>query len=285
MSDTRVEFLLDKNILTAVEIVFDYVTKITHNLWVISLRSHRDDERERSDRETYVRAELVFYRKIGKEFFCSPPGADVEENGISTLCHPLSHMYFFAFCIAIGGDALQKYLGDTAGKEYMHYYNAYARIVKQGSPRVMQKLNTVGEYLCKTVDELKTQIMIYHSIFYESAALEYAYKNKLYDVAGKILGCGYDHYRELDTLHLVYRYEKDRFYREVKDLKKLCLERGIALMGENYFYEHRYIRDLYGDDFCDEFLKEAEDALESLKSAGSDDPRLKNNRNTPDWAV
>ena len=286
LTDKDGKLLLERDILYAVVLALEMVDKSTHNLWVIQLKADRGKEAELLyNRNAYAKAELIFYRKLAKVFDACDLESE-EESGkiVHRFCKPLSELYFFAFCIDGGDETLEKYLSSVRGKEGMHCYNVYREIIKQNTQQAVEKINTVGEYLCQTVDSLATKRILYHSIFYESAALEYAYKNGLYDAADKILGCGYDHYRELDTLHLVFRYEKDRFNREEKDLKKLCLERGIALTGENYFYEHRYIRNLYGDDFCDEFVGAAEHALADLKNAAPDDPRLRNNRSTPDWA-
>ena len=89
---------------------------------------------------------------------------------------------------------MAKYLSSVCGKEAMHCYNVYRELTAQNRPRVVEKIDTVGEYLCNTVDEISTKRILYHSIFYESAALEYAYKNGSFDIAEKIISNGYDYY-------------------------------------------------------------------------------------------
>lgn len=286
ITDTHAEMLLDRDIICAAILACDMIDKSTHNLRVIALETHHSEQEERYYIiNAYAKAELWFYRKVGDRIAgLALPEGDDEGKMVYRLCVPLSELYFFAFCIMGGKVTLGKYLSYIRGNERLHYYNVYRELAEQNDARVMEKLNTVGEYLCKTVDDLQTKRILYHSIFYESIALEYAYKNEMADVAEKIVRNGYDHYLELDTLHIIYRYERAKFYTEIGRLKRICLERAVALTGEDHFYEHRYIRNLYGDDFCDELVECAERALAALENVAEDDARLRKDRNTPAWA-
>lgn len=286
VTDESCRLLLDRDTLYAIILAAETVEKSLHNLWVLAKERGDGEEADRLyDENAYAKAELSFYRKIRCVFAVGGmTDAEDEYKIVPGFYKPLSELYFFAFCINGGGATLDRYLSAAFGNERMHFYNVYGELVRHGVPRVAEKLDTVGEYLCNTVDELPTKRILYHSIFYESAALEYAYKNGRRDIAEKIVRNGYDCYLELDTLSIIYKYDREKFYREIGSLKKLCLERGIALTGENYFYEHRYIRNLYGDEFCDEFVKAAQIELKALESADEGSPRLRKDRNTPDWA-
>ena len=146
-------------------------------------------------------------------------------------------------------------------------------------------MKVIGKYLCENIDELEVKRILYHSIFYESLALEYAYKSHRKDIAEKIVYNGYDHYLELGTLYILRHYDRAFYHSIINDLKRICLSRGIDQTVENCYIGHRYIRNMYGDIFCDEFVKLAKKALENLKCAEKDDPRLHDKRKTPNWAV
>ena len=147
-------------------------------------------------------------------------------------------------------------------------------------------MEKVAKYLCDTVDTPLTRRMLYHSNFYESIALEYAYKSGKLDTAQKILYLGYDNYLSVGTLAVLYRHDKARLVSEMDNLKEICLERIIEYTEKDNRAYGKRPRKLYGDDFCDEMHRLATASLTSLRAnPGADAHRFTKKRNTPDWAI
>ncbi len=235
------------------------------------------------EQENSLHADALLYRSIkalleGDTFITEQKKAHL----VDRFYYAITDMRLFAFCIEKGGTILNKYLDFVRGKEHKHWYNIYQELAKTNHKRIKKDMQVIGRYLCEHIDELEVKRILYHSIFYESLALEYAYKNHRKDIAEKIVYNGYDHYLELSTLYILRQYDRVLYHNMINDLKRICLIRAIVQF--EYFYFRRDLCNTYGSIFCDEFVKLAIEAIEKLKYAEKDDPRLSEKRKTPNWA-
>lgn len=260
--------------------------KAVHNLKVFAYESSQKDEAIFwEENEIELHAETVLYRTL-KEMLLGE-GFSIEQEEISLIhrcCPSVTDMCIFAFCIHKGGKFLEEYLNFHKGKERKHWYNIYQELVIANYPKVNKNIEIIGKFLCENIDTLAIKRIMYHSAFYESVALEYAYKNHRKDLAEKIIYNGYDHYLELETLYILRRYDRSFYYRIIGDLKLICLNKCIKESSRNYYAGYRYIRNTYGDIFCDELHKLAKNALENIKLAEKTDPRLRDKKKAPIWA-
>lgn len=273
--------------------LFDNINKIAeiaektvHNLMVFAYEfQEKESKAFWEEQEAYMHASTKLCHSLRKVF----NGEDFTYNQQEkTYAHrftiPVTDMRLLAFCIKRGGVILKKYLEYTAGKEKKHWYNIYQELINANSEQVKKELHIVGKYLCDNFDDISVRRILYHSIFYESIALEYAYKNHRKDLAEKIVFNGYDHYLELSTLYILRHYDRGFYYSVFDNLKQICLLREIDQIDGNYYWRENYIRNIYGNVFCDEFIKLAKRSLEKLEHAGKDDPRMQEKRKTPNWA-
>ena len=131
----------------------------------------------------------------------------------------------------LGKSKLEGYLESIRGKESRHWYNAYRILSEQeDNEDFRRQAELVGEFLCKCFASVAVKRIIYHSIFYECIALEYAYRTGQTSLAREILMSGYDFYLELDSLRILYEYDKDTFEEQIAMLKRICLTRKIAML-------------------------------------------------------
>ncbi len=281
-----VEKIPNKHLLLAAIQTTDIAEKIAHNLKIFA---YEMEEKEKQsfweEQEINLRADVLLYRTIKALFEGDTFLTGQEKERLFHRFYPaITDMRLFAFCIEKGGEILKKYLDFVSGKEHKHWYNIYQELVLSNHKQIKKDMKVIGKYLCENIDELEVKRILYHSIFYESLALEYAYESHRKDIAEKIVYNGYDHYLELGTLYILRHYDRAFYYSIINDLKRICLIRGIEQTVENYYIGHRYIRNMYGDIFCDEFVKLAKKSLENLKCAEKADSRLYDKRKTPDWA-
>lgn len=276
-----VEKIPNKYTLLAAIQTADIAEKTAHNLKVFAYESEEHEKHSFwEEQEINLHADVLLYRMLealleGDAF----PTEHEKKRLFHRFCPAITDMRLFAFCIEKGGKILEKYLDFVSGKEHKHWYNIYQELVLSNHKQVKKDMTVIGKYLCENTDELEIKRVLYHSIFYESLALEYAYKDHRKDIAEKIVYNGYDHYLELGTLYILRHYDRAFYHSVISDVKRICLIRGIKQTVGNC-----YIRNMYGDTFCDEFVKLAKKSLENLKCAEKDDPRLYDKRKTPNWA-
>ena len=134
----------------------------------------------------------------------------------------------------------------------------------------------------KNIDNLDVQRLVYHSHFFEVIAIDYAYSIGKNDIAERLIYLGYDRYFELDTFFLMRKYNKQLYLDEIKKVKKICLKRGLFKINDQRLYP--CMTDVYGDVFCNEFIRLAKEALADIENSPDTDPRKIEERNIPDWA-
>lgn len=201
------------------------------------------------------------------------------------LAEPVRDLRLLAYIIQQNEPDFDKYREFGGTDERKHWYNAYAELLKINDAVIIDSMERVAKYLCDTVDNLHTRRMIYHSNFYESIALDYAYRSGNVDTARKILYLGYDSYLSVGTLAILYRHDKDLLVREMDNLKEICLERIIEYTEKDSHAYGKRPRMLYGDAFCDDMHRLATSALASLRGdPGANAHRFIKDRNTPEWA-
>lgn len=275
----------DENLMNSIILLADTIQKTAHNLKIISQENNMSEEKEWEEKEVLMYAERNKYILINKLIFNVNHKIKFNNNKFNDVFkEAISDMRSFASFISYENEYLELYLHYINGNERKHWYNLYAEICMKKYLIVYDDMNTIGKYLCDNIDIIPIKRILYHSIFYESIALEYAYKQGFINIARKIIFNGYDHYLELSTLYLIFKYDMELYDAIIDDLKLICLERRIREIKDNYFNNYRYIRNLYGDDFCDDFVYRAKISLSKLSLAKDDDPRLIHNRNTPIWA-
>ncbi len=197
---------------------------------------------------------------------------------------PMRHLDLFATSIELGEDMLKSFLDTEAEGWLQHWYNDFAQLMKRADSEIQEKMGTVANYLLHTLNSVSTKRILYHSNFYELLTCAYCYKFAYYEQAHKIIYNGYDYYLELGTLWLIFKCNRRAFAREIGKLKAICLKRNLAMTGESYYATKRYIRDLYGDDFVDEFVRLATDSLSKIDPSNAADVRNRDERLTPEWA-
>ncbi len=204
------------------------------------------------------------------------------------ICDRYSYVYekaildldTFYFCLTSNDIWLNAYIVKFKMNEYKHYFNVVERIVKENNPDIINKCNAVCKYLYENIDSKLIKRVIYHSIFYENLLLEYCYKNEYYDAIDKVVFEGYDYYLEISTLFIIRKYDYERYLNEIDSLKYICLSRII----KETSYKYSYLRDMYGEEFCDEINELASKSIKTIDLNDSSDPRCRKDRITPDWA-
>lgn len=189
----------------------------------------------------------------------------------------LYDLYLFETRIFMFDFNIDEFSKDVTWKNPKHWYNTYQRFSKIDNYLIQDSFEVVGGYLCNNFDKLSVQKLIYHSIFYESIALEYAYRNLGPLDARKIFNNGFDHYLEIGTLYIIKKYDEKYFYNVFSDLKVVCLKRGIRAAT-------RYLKDTYGEDFCSEYIKMANNALNAIDYSNKNNPLLSKYRSMAEWA-
>lgn len=271
-------------------VILNVAYKSAHNLYVAAYEKRRAAaERWLQKRDAY-NADVLFYRSLAFVMSACDKAKEILSGVAKELCVAdraaiaLADLRLFALCVTKGGDVLARYLKHVDGNEKKHWYNLYKERVDLNDDGFVLQTDIVGRYLCETVDELATKRILYHSIFFESIALETAYKHGARGTAHKIVANGYDRYLELDTLYILRKYDREKYRDVIKELKVVCMYRQIAQIKPDYYTDHRHIRKLYGDEFCDETTELMKAALDGIDQADAGDPRNRSNRNTPKWA-
>ena len=280
---------IDEQIIVCAILALDPITKSAHNMLVMADRDNKEVAIwEKAKRE--FSQDYLFFGLLYEIFY--PNNQTIikqidyyrEREIYYYLCESTAAACVFALCIRHGKDKLSHYLSFIKGKEYNCWYNHYQELFNLKDITINTCFDTIGKYLCESIDELASRRILYHSNYYECIALEWAFKAKNSEVVDKIIYNGYDNYLELGTLYIIRKYDRTRYYEEIKKLKVVCLSRNAKIMKENYYIGHRYIRNIYGDVFCDEFIRLSKIAKKAIDRTDMSDVRNHAKRNIPDWA-
>lgn len=175
---------------------------------------------------------------------------------------------------------LKNYLSYEFKDEYKHYFKAYQTMKLFDDIELDNIRKTLGMLLVKNINDERILKIIYESIFFESLLLEYAYQSNNSEVVEKVLHNGYDHYLEIDTLYIVYTYDKKRYQKYFKELKYISLSRLIELCdpkGDN----HLLVEDIYPREFLDETNANCKEFIAKIDRNDKSDYRNKDERDTP----
>lgn len=115
-------------------------------------------------------------------------------------------------------------------------------------------LNIIAEFICDHLDDHQSLTLLYRNDPIECATLRYAYRTLKYKQAHEIIYNGYDHYLELDLIHIVHEYDKQEFSKLIDDLKST-----------NYRRWKKQLKIQYRPEFNHEFLSEIEEAIRRNK--------------------
>ena len=282
-----------KNIFPPAAVISKIASVTAHNLCVLSYRRRLEslitlrENMQRKIRERVMFISLLAHRYCDRADVISYLKSTAEDvRGRSDFLSPAAaDLRLFAYYITLGKSKLEGYLESIRGKESRHWYNAYRILSEQeDNEDFRRQAELVGEFLCKCFASVAVKRIIYHSIFYECIALEYAYRTGQTSLAREILMSGYDFYLELDSLRILYEYDKDTFEEQIAMLKRICLTRKIAMLTSRSTHNCDFFINTYGKDFSDELVKLASEALATIDESDPTDPRNRDTRATPPWA-
>lgn len=174
-----------------------------------------------------------------------------------------------------------KYFIEMSGYTYRHWRGSYTHFKNTNPELCVPIFENIGRFICENLENEKIKRLLYHSTFFACMAIEFAYSTSQKEIAEKIIYLGYDRYFELETLYIMKKYDEELFYKEIKEIKKICFRRNVYRYFKGYFppgYE------VFGQEFCSEFLTLAKQMIKEIKASPDDDPRKNDAHVVPDWA-
>lgn len=264
--------------------IISLLVKAHHNLWVIARHNKEKEKQQHHEKiEKYYKGQLSFYYHLAyledvKDNVKQIIDVFYKEVQLSLLEQALGDMYLLEFVLR--NNRLDEYLTYPLSNEYKHWFSAYKEMKDLAIDDINSASNSLAGMLLKYFDDERIQNIIYNSIFYECLLLEFAYQNNNNDKTHQVVELGYDRYLEIDTIYLLYKYDKERFNQVFDELKVICLERLLSKADENG-KDHLIVEDLYEEQFLKATASKCEEALSKINRNDSQDIRNSDKRNTP----
>ncbi len=247
--------------------IYDIVATACKNL-----SSMHDDNKEK--REFYYNLHIKFYQD--KLYF-----ADVY-HGYNDEEYQDNYYPFFKIDLRI--EPKVKAMGYLMELDFSNYYmktfctgkykwyNYFTYFQNEG--KLEKPFFEIGRFLCNRLNTNEVQEFLYTNNFFKMVALDWAYSNLSKEKANEIIKLCYDHYLEIESLYLIYKYDCSNLLKEVLKLKVICLKRNLKILEEGRDYSIPYpLKDVYGEEFCSYIKDMMEFALSQIDQTDENDYR------------
>ena len=265
--------------------ILSLCVKASHNLWVIARHNKNKEEMNNNQNlKSYYKGKLYYYYHLAYLLGIDNKTKEIvdifyKENEYELVEQALGEMTLLDYVFRHG--LLDRYLNYEFTAEYKHYFKAYQKFRLLDNIEMDNIAKSLSYYLANNIDDDRVANIIYNSIFFECLLLEHAYITRNEVLVNKVLHLGYDYYLEIDTLYIIYTYDRERYKNYFKELKYISLERLLSLADPNG-WNHLLVRDLFPSEFLKETKQNIEENIVKIDRNDKSDYRNRDDRDTPE---
>jgi len=237
--------------------ILSLAIKASHNSFVIARHNKEEHKKELAiNNRSYYKGLFYFYYQLTNIFKVDNKVKEVieafyKEVNFEYVDIAIAHLELVNY---LGNNGMiDSYFASKANEDYKHWFTAYKRIKKFDNIELHNDIDSCALFLFKNIEREDIKKLIIDSIFFECVLLEYCYLINDKEKAKDVIYLQYDHYLEIDSLNIIYTYDKAFFKEIVGDLKEICKERLISKCDEKG-KNHLIVEDVFEEEFFKDLL-------------------------------